>query len=113
MATTAIPPKKRRVSIIARVLAPLALAAAVIAVLIVVSGSTSSSDDASQKHHARGGNGKPDQSQEANQDTYVVQSGDTLEGIAQKTGVGVGKLQALNENVDTQALVPGSTLKLH
>jgi LysM repeat protein len=117
MATTAIPPKKRRVSIIARVLAPLALAAAVIAVLIVVSGSTPSSEESSHRHHAKGGNDKPDQSQPAdqdeNQDTYVVQAGDTLDGIAQENGVSVAKLQELNENVDTQALVPGSTLKLH
>lgn len=113
MATTAIPPKKRRVSMIARVLAPLALAVALVAVFIVISGSSSSSEDSSQKHHARGGNDKPDQSQPANEDTYVVQAGDTLDGIAQKTGVGVARLQELNENVDTQALVPGSTLKLH
>ena len=104
---------KRRVSIIARILAPLALAAALIAVVIVISGSSSSSDEAKHKHHARGGSGKPDQSQEATQDTYVVQSGDTLEGIAQKTGVGVAELQRLNPDVDTQALAPGSTLKLH
>jgi LysM repeat protein len=111
MATTAIQ-SKRRVSIIARILAPLALAAALIAVLIVISGSSSSSDEQSHKHH-KGGNGKPDQSQQADQDTYVVQSGDTLEGISQKTGVGVAQLQRLNPDVDTQALAPGSTLKLH
>ena len=112
MATTAIQPK-RRVSIIARIVAPLALAAALIAVIVVISGSSPSSDDSKHKHHARGGSGKPDQSQQANQDTYVVQSGDTLEGIAQTTGVGVAALQRLNPDVDTQALAPGSTLKLH
>jgi LysM repeat protein len=89
------------------------VAVALIAIIAVISGSTSSSDDSTAKHHAKGGNGKPEQTQPASEDTYVIQSGDTLEGIAQKTGVGVAKLQELNANVDTQALVPGTTLKLH
>jgi LysM repeat protein len=41
-----------------------------------------------------------------------VQPGDTLNGIAAKTGVAVEDLQRLNPDIDTQALVPGSTLKL-
>ena len=37
---------------------------------------------------------------------------DTLEAIAAKTGLTVGRLQALNPQVDPQALVAGQRLKL-
>jgi teichoic acid transport system ATP-binding protein len=43
---------------------------------------------------------------------YVVQAGDTLGGIAEKTGVSVEALQELNPNVDPQALTSGQRLKL-
>ena len=41
-----------------------------------------------------------------------VQAGDTLGGIAEKTGVSVETLQELNPNVDPQALTSGQRLKL-
>ena len=43
---------------------------------------------------------------------YVVQTGDTLGGIAAKTGVSIETLQELNPNVDPQALTSGQRLKL-
>jgi teichoic acid transport system ATP-binding protein len=44
--------------------------------------------------------------------TYVVRSGDTLSAISLDTGVTVEQLQALNPNVDVQALRVGQRLRL-
>ncbi len=41
-----------------------------------------------------------------------MQSGDTLTSIAQKTGVKVAEIQALNPEVDPQTLIAGEVLKL-
>jgi LysM repeat protein len=44
--------------------------------------------------------------------TYTVQSGDTLGGIAAKTGTTVAKLEHLNPDVDPQALRVGETIRV-
>jgi LysM repeat protein len=44
--------------------------------------------------------------------TYTVKVGDTLGGIADKTGVPVEKLLELNPDLDPQALVSGQKVKL-
>ena len=104
---------KPRVSIVARVLAPLALVAVVIGLIVVISGSMSDSDSGGGHHARHAGGGHHQQHQTTTTpDTYVVQQNDTLDGIAAKTGVSVDQLQKLNPDVDTQALAPGSTLKL-
>jgi len=41
-----------------------------------------------------------------------VKTGDTLAGISQRTGVPLERLQALNPNLDPQALVSGQRIKL-
>ena len=43
---------------------------------------------------------------------YVVESGDTLATIAEKTGVPVEQLQALNPTLDPRGLVTGQRIKL-
>jgi LysM repeat protein len=43
---------------------------------------------------------------------YVVKSGDTLAAIAEKTGVPVEQLQALNPELDPRALVTGQRVTL-
>lgn len=43
---------------------------------------------------------------------YVVQDGDSLSSIAAKTGVPVGQLEALNPNVNPNALQVGERLRL-
>jgi LysM repeat protein len=43
---------------------------------------------------------------------YTVKDGDNLGTISEKTGVPVEQLQALNPNVDPQALIAGQRLKL-
>jgi LysM repeat protein len=44
--------------------------------------------------------------------TYTVQSGDTFESIATKTGTTVDKLRQLNPNVDPTALQVGETIRV-
>ncbi len=112
----------------ARVLAPLALVAFGLAVLVIFAsaggGEEESSNDAAtqqeqrdlelakekrrrEKSTQRGeGQGK------LPQDVYVVKTGDTLGSIAEKTGVPVERLQALNPDLDPQNLVVGQRVKL-
>jgi len=48
----------------------------------------------------------------ANRRVYVVRSGDTLAGIAERTDVPVDRLISLNPEVDPQGLVTGQRIKL-
>ena len=43
---------------------------------------------------------------------YTVKTGDTLGGIAVRTGIDVEQLQELNPELDPQALVAGQKIKL-
>jgi LysM repeat protein len=51
-------------------------------------------------------------SRRAGQRVYVVKSGDTLAAIAEKTGVPIEQLQALNPELDPRALVTGQRVTL-
>lgn len=44
--------------------------------------------------------------------TYTVQSGDTLESIATKTGTTVARLEQLNPGIDPTALRVGETIRV-
>jgi LysM repeat protein len=95
----------------ARAFALLAIAAAAVALAVVVSDSLSDSggdgDKSKRAHHQR------TQTQtRPEEETYVVQEGDSLTGIAEQTGVSLRKLQAYNCNIDPQALPSGATLQL-
>jgi LysM repeat protein len=46
------------------------------------------------------------------QKTYTVQVGDTLGGIADKTGVPLQRIEELNPNVDPHAMVTGQEIRL-
>ena len=87
----------------ARILAPLALIVFAIALLIILAsaGGGGHSSSSSAPTPAR-----PLRS------VYVVKTGDTLAGISQRTGVPLERLQALNPNLDPQALVSGQRIKL-
>jgi LysM repeat protein len=99
----------------ARLLAPLALVACAVATVAIVlnsrsdDGSAGSSPPAAQTRTAstqeRG-------RQRPRRTTYTVKTGDTLAGIAEKTGVTVARLQELNPELDPQALVSGQKIKL-
>ena len=102
-------------------LAPVALVVFAIAALVILAGagsgdrSSSRSNDATKseqrdlrlkKRRAR------ERRTHVNRSVYVVQAGDTLGGIAERTGVSVERLQELNPIVDPQALTSGQWLKL-
>jgi LysM repeat protein len=102
---------KRKRSWIARFLALAALAGAIVAIVVVAS----STDLHSSSDHKGGHTQAQTQKQKkprTKAKKYVVQSGDTLTSIAQKTGIPVAELQALNPEIDPQILVEGETLKL-
>jgi LysM repeat protein len=102
----------------ARLLAPLALVAFALALYVVVSSTTK--DDAGSKGaqgtaqpagatatpKPKGGKGK------RKRRTYTIKSGDTPSGIAEKTGVPLDQILALNPKLDPQSLSPGTKIKL-
>ena len=124
----------------ARLLAPLALVASLVAVLVIVSASgddlttrqsapaapgeraptTSAVDPVGQRETgARTATGVGDDvgastepPAEPGPATYVVQAGDNFTRIAERTGVSVTLLLDLNPDVDPQALVLGTRIKL-
>jgi LysM repeat protein len=99
--------KKRRKAP-ARLVAVIALIGAAIAIGAVVSGAT---DDSASKAQY----GKSQKEPKKHRTTaafYVVESGDTLIGIAHKTGIPIRELEELNPEVDPQLLNAGEKLKL-
>jgi LysM repeat protein len=111
MEPTQITAKPSR-SIVARVLAPLALVVVAIVVIVVVS-NTLDETNSGGGDEGRGEN-PPARSQPREQGpaTYVVQPGDTLLTIAEETGVSVDRLLDLNPGIDPQALPSGAELNL-
>jgi LysM repeat protein len=104
--------KKKR-SWIARIIALAAIAGAVVALVVVASNTDLHSDSANKgAQKSQGHKQQQHKKKRTKAKTYEVQSGDTLISIAQKTGVPVAELQALNPEVDPQILVAGEVLKL-
>ncbi len=105
----------------ARWLAPLALLGAAVAILVTVSSSGSGSNDpgitgtpstaprSSASTRTTAGAAQPTAPAHR---TYTVQPGDVLSAIAEKTGVSLERVQALNPTVDAQSLHAGQKLKL-
>ena len=103
--------------------APVALVAFGIAILIVLASAGGSDDSSSKEDNAtraeqrdlrlrKQRRARVRERRQASRTVYVVRAGDTLGGIAEKTGVSVEKLQELNPDVDPQALTSGQRLKL-
>jgi LysM repeat protein len=94
-----------------RVLAPLGVALVAIAVLVVIA--TSLGGDSSNGDGGDGrGDGGGQKKERTGEKVYVVEPGDTLTTISDKTGVGVDKLSRLNPDLDPQALISGERVKL-
>jgi LysM repeat protein len=91
---------------VSRYLAPIVLAIAAVAVIAVV---LSAPDQAG---HGTAGVGASHATVRRPPPYWIVRPGDTLMGIAAKTGVSVAQLQAFNPDVDPLGLVPGQRLKL-
>jgi LysM repeat protein len=99
----------------ARILAPLALIACALAVLAIVLGSGPGDGSGDSSRTASGQARTIPRKQTprlSTKSTYTVKTGDTLAGIAEKTGVSVERLQELNPELDPQALVSGQKIKL-
>jgi LysM repeat protein len=106
---------KRRRSWFARFLALVALIAAVIAVIVIASNTNLHNDSNKGKGNTTSqtkAQKKQPKKPRTKAKTYEVQSGDTLTSIAQKTGIKVAEIQALNPEVDPQTLIAGEVLKL-
>jgi LysM repeat protein len=99
----------------ARYIAPLALAAAVTATYLIVHDAvvhkhSSTSTAAVQTTSTVAG--RRSRSGAAQARFYVVKPGDSLSGIAAKTGVAIATIEALNPNVNPNALQPSQRLRL-
>ncbi len=103
MIGAAMQPRRR-----ARYLAPIALAAVLAGTYLVVS--SAQSTKSSVHHHHVGGSGGHRSS--AGSRFYVVRPADNLTGIANRTGIPVGALEALNPRVDPNSLQTGQRLRL-
>ena len=104
---------------LARVLAVLALAVVALAIILVISSSLGESDKdgdgdkpAIQRQNNNNSGNDGDQDQNSPPKFYVVQPGDSLSLIAEKTGVSLERLQQLNPDIDPQLLPSGVKLRL-
>lgn len=108
----------------ARFLAPLALIAVVVALLMIINSSqtggsssgtttgvTTTSTSAKKPAKARSKKAKAKARSHGSR-FYVVQVGDTLGVIADKTGVPLARIQELNPEVDPHAMTSGQKIRL-
>jgi LysM domain len=111
-ALTEVPDVEPR-NITARVLAPLALIACGLALFLLVSQTLTDDDgDAGAGDRQRPRVERTKNEPKVEGDTYVVVAGDTFTGIAEKTGIPLGKLERLNPDLDPATLNAGQTINL-
>lgn len=110
------PSRRRRRRSPARWIAPLALVVAGVAVYSVVgggdtrkAGGTATTQRTTRTSPAKGSTAKRTKRRVRR---YTVKAGDTLSGIAAKTGVSLERIQTLNPKLDSQTLQTGETIKL-
>lgn len=105
----------------ARWLAPLALLGASAAIMIVVSSNSGSGDSPPASSGITGSTATATGTTATTATTttgssrrrfYVVQDGDVLSAIADKTGVPLAVIEQLNPDVDAQTLRAGQRIKL-
>jgi LysM repeat protein len=98
----------------ARILAPVALIGCAIAFFAVIL-SSDAGDDGGSNTSTPSSQTRTSTAPEVvrpKRRNYTVKTGDTLGGIAVRTGVEVERLQELNPELDPQALVAGQKIKL-
>lgn len=103
MIASAMPARSR-----ARYLAPIALAATIAGTYVIVHNALTAKPASHSQltTHAR----RRDRYRKAK--FYVVQPGDSLTGIAARTGIPLTTLEALNRRVDPNSLQTGQRLRL-
>ncbi len=104
-------PDPPRRSLIARVIALIALFGAIVVVIVVVTGSLSVDNSAS-------GTGATTTQQVPKNHgeipkKYTVEAGDSISSIAAKYQISVKRIERLNPGIDPQTLATGQVLKLH
>ena len=102
----------------ARFIAPLALVAFGVALFLVLStalkddpGTSNSGSPTSSQQSGKDGK-KKSKKKKRSPKIYVVKTGDTPSGIAEKTDVPLTTILQLNPDLDPQVLTPGQELKL-
>ncbi|MEI7624606.1 MAG: LysM domain-containing protein [Actinomycetota bacterium] len=98
-----------------RIFAPLALIAVALAVVLLVSmtsGSQKSSPAAATTAPKQQTTIKSVASPTGKTKVYVVRKGDLLSTIAEKLGMTVAQIEALNPDLDPQTLIPGQSIKI-
>jgi LysM repeat protein len=92
----------------ARYLVPIVLVAVIAGTYLIIHGTLTSKSKTAQHHrHHRGPKGKF-----ARRRFYVVKGGDSLTGIATKTGVALNQLESLNPGLDPNSLQMGQRIRL-
>jgi LysM repeat protein len=92
-----------------RIIVPASIAAFAVLVIIVIAMSLGGGSESDSRSSTAEGQQQTVQTQRR---FYTVKRGDSLGAIAEKTGVSIEELQALNPDVDPQALIAGQRLKL-
>jgi LysM repeat protein len=101
----------KRPPVILRLLAPIAVAGLAVVVFLVVASSLPDSDSGDKRREGRGDQ-QSQQQAKGDEKFYIVEPGDTLTTISDKTGIGVEKLTELNPDLDPQALISGEQVRL-
>ena len=105
----------------ARYLAPLAIVAFLVALAVVVSssgdpatGGSGGADAAATPERGSAGQDseRSGKRRRTGRKSYRVRPGDTPSTIAERTGVSLEELEALNPDIDPQQLTPGQRLRL-
>ena len=107
----------------ARFLAPLALVGFAVALVLVIGASrgddeeppaapTTTIDRTAEQRQERDDADRGGDRRRRRARTYTVEPGDTPSGIAEKTGVPLEEILALNPELDPQTLAPGTRLRL-
>jgi len=107
-------PNRGPTSWTARIVAPLALAIAAAALIVVISGSLPVSDDDDKKDDRQTASNacQPDAEQAVEEGYYVIEVGEDLSIVADRTCIPIERLERLNENLDPQLIQVGSCVDL-
>jgi LysM repeat protein len=96
-----------------RLLAPIAIIAVAVSVYLVVHGTVHNHQTVTQTRNARNAPKHHKHHKHASKPKYyIVKPGDTLSGIAARTGISLTVLEQLNPEISPNALQTGKRLRL-